>query len=70
MTVWQYRSVVIVSERNEQGFQAALDSYGEKGWELVSLSHEESRIVIGGFGQWNWNSTSYRATFKRPSEEH
>ena len=68
MAVWEYHSIVIVAERNDQGFQAALDSYGEKGWELVSLTPEQSHIDAR-FGGWNWNTTSYRATFKRPTAQ-
>ena len=68
MTGWQYRSVVVVSERNQQGFQAALDSYGEKRWELCALTPEESHIDprLGG---WTWNTTRYRVTFKRPTAQ-
>ena len=81
MQQWQYRTVIIVYEKKEKdwvlhykdapklvGFQAALDSYGEKGWELVSLTPEESHIVAG-LGRWYRDVASYRATFKRPVAE-
>ena len=81
MQQWQYRTVIMVYERKEKvwvlhyedgsrlaGLQAALDNYGENGWELVSLMPEESHIVAG-FGRWYRNVAIYRATFKRPVEE-
>jgi hypothetical protein len=47
------------------GFQAILDAYGSRGWELMSLNLESSRAVAG-FAEWHIEPRSYRAVFRRP----
>lgn len=49
------------------GFQAILDAYSSRGWELMALNLERSRAVAG-FGQYHIEPQSYRATFRRPVE--
>jgi hypothetical protein len=49
------------------GFQAILDAYSSRGWELMALNPERLRAVVG-FGQYHIEPQSYRATFRRPVE--
>jgi hypothetical protein len=57
---WQYKTVTITPAQREQ-FDEILNSYGEAGWELVSLLVEGWRPLgfLGGAQQ-----PSYRAVFK------
>jgi hypothetical protein len=79
---WEYRTISITYDRRKQkdwvaehperlplvGFQAILEAYGSRGWELMSLNLERLRAVAG-FGEWHIEPRSYRATFRRPVED-
>jgi hypothetical protein len=79
---WEYRTIRITYDRRKGkdwvveyregppvvGFQAILDAYGSRGWELISLNLESSRAVAG-FGEWQIEPRSYRATFRRRVED-
>jgi hypothetical protein len=46
------------------GLKNILKTYGEQGWELVSLT-PESFEAVPGVGKWFLDAGAYRATFKR-----
>ena len=78
---WEYRTITITYDNRKQkdwvvrsregaalvGFQAILEAYGSRGWELMSLNLERSRAVAG-FGEWRIEPRCYRATFGRPAK--
>jgi hypothetical protein len=49
------------------GLQVILETYGSRGWELVSLNPERFLASVG-FAEWHIEPRAYRATFKRPAE--
>lgn len=77
MAKWQYRTTLIqykekrirnwvaADEPELIGMQAILDRYSSDGWELVGLTPEQMQAGPG-FGRWYVDTTTYRATFKRP----
>jgi hypothetical protein len=81
MAMWEYKTISIMYDgRNRKnwvvegrggsplvGFQAILEDYGSRGWELISLNLERSRAVAG-FGGWHLEPRSYRAALGRPVE--
>ena len=80
MQKWEYATIIIgydkkhhkdwVVEYADQsplvGLSSILRTYGEAGWELVSLN-TDGMHASPGFGTWFIDPASYRATFKRPS---
>lgn len=60
---WQYKTVVIAATQRDQ-LDEILNSYGEAGWELVSVLLEGwlPQGFLGGAKQ-----PSYRAVFKAPA---
>ena len=79
MTKWEYLTLVIDYEKKRHkdwvleledgsqliGMRQILKSYGDAGWELVSLQVARS-LAEPGFGKWYIDPAAYRATFKRP----
>lgn len=60
---WQYKTLSIPFEQRGE-LDTLLNSYGQAGWELVSLVVDEwrSRGLTGGARQ-----ATYRAVFKAPA---
>jgi hypothetical protein len=75
---WEYRTISITYDRRKQkdwvaeyaerpplvGFNAILEAYGSRGWELISLNLERLQ-AFAGFGGWHIEPRAYRATFRR-----
>ncbi len=58
---WQYKTVSIMPTQQSQ-MDEILNSYGEAGWELVSVVTESwQRLGLGGV-----QAPTYRAVFKAP----
>jgi hypothetical protein len=77
MATLQYRTILIeykrkrvkdwvaVGEPELVGMQAILDRFASGGWELLGLTPEQMEGGPG-FGRWYFDTTVYRATFRRP----
>ncbi len=77
---WKYLTLSIHYDDKEQkdwileyknrppviGLQAILETYGDRGWELISLLPVQYH-AYPGFGTWTIAPELYRATFKRPT---
>ena len=76
---WEYQTVTISYDKKKHknwvveqggksplvGLPMILEANGSEGWELVNLM-PESFLASPGFGTWNVEPATYRATFKRP----
>jgi hypothetical protein len=78
MDQWEYVTISIVYAKKHKdwvleyvehpplvGLDEILATYGDEGWELVSLQPDRQEAAPG-FGKWYIDTVAYRAAFKRP----